>query len=120
MTYDKRRPGTEYFDTIVIGGGQTGLTVGYELVQRGVNFVILDANERVGDAWRKRWDSLLLFTPARYNGLPGMKFPAKADQYISKDELATYLETYAEVNDCLLYTSDAADDLTRVDLGGRR
>ncbi|MDH3464283.1 MAG: NAD(P)/FAD-dependent oxidoreductase [Acidimicrobiia bacterium] len=96
MTYEPR---TEYFDTIVIGGGQTGLTVGYELAQRGVDFVILDANERVGDAWRKRWDSLLLFTPARYNGLPGMKFPGKADQYISKDEVATYLEMYAEVND---------------------
>jgi putative flavoprotein involved in K+ transport len=99
VTYDQPEPRTGYFDTIVIGGGQTGLTVGYELAQRGVDFVILDANERVGDAWRKRWDSLLLFTPARYNGLPGMKFPAKADQYISKDELATYLETYAEVND---------------------
>lgn len=99
MTYEQREPRTEYVDTIVIGGGQTGLTVGYELAQRGVDFVILDANERVGDAWRKRWDSLLLFTPARYNGLPGMRFPAKADQYISKDELATFLERYAEVND---------------------
>jgi putative flavoprotein involved in K+ transport len=105
MSPDKRRPGTEYFDTIVIGGGQTGLTVGYELAQRGVDFVILDANGRVGDAWRKRWDSLLLFTPARYNGLPGMKFPAKAGQYISKDEIATYLETYAEVNDLPVHSS---------------
>ena len=84
------------FDTIVIGGGQTGLTVGYELAQRGIDFVILDANARVGDAWRKRWDSLLLFTPARYCGLPGMKFPAKGDAYITKDEIADYLETYAE------------------------
>ncbi|MCJ7779455.1 MAG: NAD(P)-binding protein, partial [Acidimicrobiia bacterium] len=91
MTYEQREPRTEYVDTIVIGGGQTGLTVGYELAQRKVDFVILDANERVGDAWRKRWDSLLLFTPARYNGLPGMRFPAKADQYVSKDELATFL-----------------------------
>ncbi len=89
----------EHFDTIVIGGGQTGLTVGYELEQRGVDFVILDANDRVGDAWRKRWDSLLLFTPARYNGLPGMPFPAKGDTFVTKDELATYLETYAEAND---------------------
>ena len=99
MTHVRRETPTGYFDTIVVGGGQTGLTVGYELAQRGVDFVILDANERVGDAWRKRWDSLLLFTPARYNGLPGMKFPAKADQYITKDELAEYLETYAEAND---------------------
>jgi putative flavoprotein involved in K+ transport len=88
-----------YYDTIVIGGGQTGLTVGYNLAQRGVDFVILDANERVGDAWRKRWDSLLLFTPARYNGLPGMPFPAKADAFVTKDEVAAYLEAYAEAND---------------------
>jgi putative flavoprotein involved in K+ transport len=99
MTDASHEPRTEYFDTIVIGGGQTGLTVGYELAQRDVDFVILDANERVGDAWRKRWDSLLLFTPARYNGLPGMPFPAKGDTFITKDEIATYLERYAAVND---------------------
>lgn len=92
-------PGNGYTDTIVIGGGQTGLTVGYNLAQRGVDFVILDANERVGDAWRKRWDSLLLFTPARYNGLPGMPFPSKADAFVTKDEVAAYLEAYAELND---------------------
>jgi putative flavoprotein involved in K+ transport len=90
---------TDYFDTIVIGGGQTGLTVGYELKQRGVEFVILDASERVGDPWRKRWDSLRLFTPAGYAGLPGMPFPAKADEYVDKDAVAEYLERYAEAND---------------------
>ncbi len=99
MTREQREPTTTYADTIVIGGGQTGLTVGYELAKRKVDFVILDASERVGDAWRKRWDSLLLFTPARYNGLPGKTFPAKGDQYITKDELAAYLESYAEEND---------------------
>lgn len=99
MTDTLHQPGNEYFDTIVIGGGQTGLTVGYELAQRGVDFVILDANGRVGDAWRKRWDSLLLFTPARYNGLPGMPFPAKGDTFVTKDEVADYLEAYAEAND---------------------
>ena len=99
MNHEEQEPETTYVDTIVIGGGQTGLTVGYELAKRRIDFVILDANERVGDAWRKRWDSLLLFTPARYNGLPGMKFPAKGDQYVTKDEIATYLETYAEEND---------------------
>ena len=61
---------------VVVGGGQAGLAVGYHLARRGLRFVILDANERVGDAWRKRWDSLRLFTPARYDGLPGMPFPA--------------------------------------------
>src|SRR5690242_19899431 len=62
----------ERFDVIVIGGGQAGLSVGYYLAQSGLRFVILDASERVGDAWRKRWDSLRLFTPAKLDGLAGM------------------------------------------------
>ena len=64
------------FDVIVIGGGQAGLSVGYHLSRRGLRFVILDGQARIGDAWRKRWDSLRLFTPARYDGLDGMPFPA--------------------------------------------
>ncbi|HEX3328094.1 MAG TPA: NAD(P)-binding protein, partial [Actinomycetota bacterium] len=64
-------------ETVVIGGGQSGLSVGYYLAKAGRQFVILDASERTGDAWRHRWDSLLLFTPARFNALPGMPFPAR-------------------------------------------
>ena len=64
--------------TVVIGGSQAGLAVGYHLRQQGLPFVILDDNERIGDAWRKRWDSLHLFTPGRYNNLPGMPFPGTA------------------------------------------
>jgi cation diffusion facilitator CzcD-associated flavoprotein CzcO len=60
----------------VIGGGQAGLGIGYYLKQQGRHFVILDANERIGDSWRKRWDSLRLFTPARFDGFPGMHFPS--------------------------------------------
>src|SRR5687768_8693768 len=82
--------------TVVIGGSQAGLAVGYYLKQRGLPFVILDENERVGDAWRKRWDSLRLFTPARFNGLPGMPFDAPKWSFPTKDEMADYLETYAE------------------------
>ena len=63
--------------TVVIGGSQAGLAVGYHLRQQGLPFVILDDNERIGDAWRKRWDSLHLFTPGRYNDLPGMPFPGR-------------------------------------------
>jgi len=85
----------EQFDTIVIGAGQTGLMVGYELSRSGVDYVVLDANERVGDAWRKRWDSLRLFTPAWMNGLPGLPFPAHGADYVSKDQVADYLEGYA-------------------------
>lgn len=83
--------------TIVVGGGQAGLTLGHELKARGVDFVILDASERVGDAWRSRWDSLRLFTPAHMNGLPGMPFPADGNDFVGKNDVADFLEKYARV-----------------------
>lgn len=79
-------------ETVVIGGSQAGLAVGYHLQRHGLPFVIVDENGRVGDAWRNRWDSLRLFTPARYDGLPGMPFPGSSSAYPSKDEVADYLE----------------------------
>ena len=85
---------TEPFDTVVIGGGQAGLATGYYLKQQGCDFVILDASERIGDAWRSRCDSLRLFTPAPFDGLVGMPFPA-GDRFPTKDAMADYLETYA-------------------------
>jgi putative flavoprotein involved in K+ transport len=85
----------EGFDVIVIGGGQAGLSVGYHLARTGARFVILDANERIGDSWRKRWDSLRLFTPAKFDGLDGMPFPAPRNDFPTKDEMANYLEAYA-------------------------
>src|SRR5436190_8487800 len=81
--------------TIVIGGGQAGLTAGYHLAKRGLPFLILDANAHIGDAWRLRWDSLRLFTPARYAGLPGMRFPAPGDSFPNKQQVADYLVEYA-------------------------
>jgi putative flavoprotein involved in K+ transport len=86
----------ERFDVIVIGAGQAGLSVGYYLAQAGVRFTILDANQRIGDSWRKRWDSLRLFTPAKLDGLNGMAFPALGNSFPTKDEMADYLEAYAE------------------------
>jgi putative flavoprotein involved in K+ transport len=83
------------YETIVIGGGQAGLSVGYHLAKQDQRFVILDENERVGDSWRKRWDSLRLFTPARFNGLPGMPFDAPKWSFPTKDEMGDYLEAYA-------------------------
>jgi len=83
-------------DTLVIGGGQAGLVIGHGLAQHGVDFVILDASERIGEAWRNRWDSLRLFTQARMNGLPGMAFPAPGGEFVGKDAVADFLETYAE------------------------
>jgi putative flavoprotein involved in K+ transport len=82
--------------TIVIGGGQAGLAVGYYLAKRRLSFQILDANRRIGDAWRNRWDSLRLFTPARYSGLPGMRFPARGDTFPTKQQMANYLVHYAQ------------------------
>ena len=70
--------GPERVETVVIGAGQAGLATSYHLARRGRQFVILDANQRIGDPWRTRWDSLRLFTPARYDGLPGWPFPAPA------------------------------------------
>jgi putative flavoprotein involved in K+ transport len=85
----------ERFDAIVIGGGQAGLSTGYYLKQLGLRFVILDASARTGDSWRARWDTLRLFTPARYDGLDGMPFPGPPDAFPTKDEMADYLESYA-------------------------
>ena len=85
----------ERVQTVVIGGGQAGLSVGYHLARRGLPFVILDANERTGDSWRNRWDSLRLFTPARFNGLDGLPFPATPDEFPTKNQMGDYLEAYA-------------------------
>lgn len=86
---------TASYDTIIIGGGQAGLATGYYLRQQERSFVILDANDRIGDSWRQRWDSLQLFTPARHNALPGMPFPAHPHTFPTKDEMADYLEAYS-------------------------
>ena len=86
----------ERFDVAVIGGGQAGLATGYHLAQRGFEFAILDAGERIGESWRQRWDSLRLFTPAREDALPGMPFTAEPSSFPTKDEMAAYLEAYAE------------------------
>jgi putative flavoprotein involved in K+ transport len=85
----------EELDTAIIGGGQAGLAVAYHLKQQGRSPVILDMNERVGDSWRTRWDSLRLFTPAKHDGLPGWRFPAPRWSYPTKDEMADYMEAYA-------------------------
>jgi putative flavoprotein involved in K+ transport len=87
--------GQERTDTLIIGGGQAGLAVGYHLSRAGVPFLIVDANERTGDSWRHRWDSLRLFTPNRFNSLPGLKIPGEDWGFPTKDELADYLESYA-------------------------
>ena len=85
----------EQIDTVVIGAGQAGLSAGYHLSKRGIPFVILDADARIGDHWRDRWDSLKLYSPARYDALPGRRFPAPSSHWPTGREMGDYLETYA-------------------------
>ncbi len=87
---------TQRIETLVIGAGQAGLSVGHFLAKNKCSFLILDANQRVGDAWRNRWDSLRLFTPARFDGLAGMPFPGDGNSFPTKDQMADYLESYAK------------------------
>ena len=83
------------FDVAVIGGGQAGLAMGYFLAKEGRHFTILEGADSIGAAWRTRWDSLVLFTPRRYDGLPGLPFPGDPDGYPGRDEVISYLERYA-------------------------
>ena len=86
----------EHVEVLVIGAGQAGLAVGWHLREQGVrSFLLLDAGPEVGHVWRTRWDSLRLFTPAEYDGLPGMPFPAPTGTYPTKDHVADYLRGYA-------------------------
>jgi putative flavoprotein involved in K+ transport len=110
-------PGTRSFDVVVVGGSQAGLAVGYYLAQRGMGSVILDAGPDVGHVWRSRWDSLTLFTPAQYSGLPGMAFPSSKDEYPSKDDVAAYLETYASTFDLPVRLGARVTSLSRRDEG---
>lgn len=116
----------ERFETLVIGGGQAGLAAGKALADRNIEFVILDAGARVGDVWRERWDSLRLFTPARFSALPGMVFPAPPDHFPDKDEVADYLERYAERFELPIRLGTRVASLTRrgdhfvADCGGVR
>jgi putative flavoprotein involved in K+ transport len=105
----------EHFDVIVIGGGQAGLSVGYYLRRRGLRFVILDGSERIGDVWRRRWDSLRLFTPAKLDGLVGMKFPAAPNSFPTKDQMADYLEAYAARFELPVRTRARVERLSRRD-----
>jgi putative flavoprotein involved in K+ transport len=103
----------ERVQTVIIGGGQAGLSVGYHLERRGLPFVILEANQRIGDAWRTRWDSLRLFTPARYDGIAGLPFPARQHAFPTKDEMADYLEGYAARFKLPVRTGVKVDRLSR-------
>ena len=86
---------SQYIETLIVGAGQAGLSTGYHLRRLDRSFLIVDGGERVGDNWRHQWDTLRLYTPAKYDGLPGMPFPGDKWAFPQKDEVADYLESYA-------------------------
>jgi putative flavoprotein involved in K+ transport len=104
---------SEYFETVVIGAGQAGLSVGHHLARHNRSFVILEANDRVGDNWRQRFDSLRLYSPARFSGLPGWPMPLDRWAYPTKDEMADYLEAYARRFELPVITGAGVDSLRR-------
>jgi putative flavoprotein involved in K+ transport len=108
---------TERYNTIVVGAGQAGLSVGYELQKRDDDFLILDGAARVGESWSRRWDSLRLFTSARHSSLPGMEFPASPLHFPSKDDVAAYMERYASTFDLPIRLNTRVSSLTA--FGGR-
>lgn len=110
-------PSVESFRTIIIGGGQAGLAAAYYLTQAKDDFVVLDADTEIGAAWRQRWDSLRLFTPSKFNGLPGMPYPAADFYFPTKDEVVAYLRQYVEKFQIPIRLNTKVESLTRS--GGR-
>ena len=102
----------ERFDVAIVGAGQAGLAMGHALARQGRRFVILEAAESVGAAWRGRWDSLVLFTPRRY-ALPGLAFPGEPDGYATRDEVIAYLESYAAKFELPVELNSEVRSLTR-------
>jgi putative flavoprotein involved in K+ transport len=105
----------EHFDVAVVGGGQAGLAMGYFLARQGRRFVILEAADTIGAAWRSRWDSLVLFTPRRYSALAGLAFPGDPGGYPTRDEVIAYLEQYAASFELPIELNSSARSLTAKD-----
>lgn len=107
------------FDVIVIGAGQAGLSIGYYLSQASLSYVLIDSNKRVGDSWRNRYDSLVLFTPRSYSDLPGLPFPGDRNGVPTKDEVADYLEMYAQNFSIPIYQNTTVEKLEKTPTGFR-
>jgi putative flavoprotein involved in K+ transport len=112
---EEKNVSSERLDVVVIGAGQAGLAIGYFLTREGRKFVILDGADSIGAAWRNRWDSLVLFTPRRYDSLPGLVFPGEPDGYPTRDEVIAYLERYATTFELPIELGSAVRSLTRRD-----
>jgi putative flavoprotein involved in K+ transport len=96
------------YETVVIGGGQSGLAAGHHLARRGIDFVVLEAGDRIGDVWRSRWESLRLYSPAKYDTLPGMRFGLPGHHFPTAREMGDYLEAYAEAQKLPIRTGVSA------------
>jgi len=99
---------------VIIGGGQAGLAAAWHLTRRGMRPVVLEASSRLGESWRSRWDSLRLFSPAQYDALPGMPFPAGTDTYPAKDPVGDYLERYAAESGLVVRLNSRVTGLSRL------
>ncbi len=82
------------YDVVIVGAGQAGIAMGYYLKQSGISFVMVDDYSKIGDVWRNRYDSLVLFTPRNYSALPGLEMKGSSNGFPTKDEMADYLEAY--------------------------
>ncbi|MEK4010214.1 flavin-containing monooxygenase [Peribacillus sp. FSL M8-0224] len=85
-----------HFDSIVIGAGQAGLASAYHLQKQGLTYLVLETDNQIAGSWSKYYDSLKLFSPARYSSLPKLRFPGDSSRYPSKDEVISYLNEYAK------------------------
>ena len=112
MTADRAR-----HEVVVIGAGQAGMAIGHFLARQGRRFVMLEAAGSLAASWRDRWDSLVLFTPRRYDALPGLAFPGDPDGYPTRDEVVAYLERYAAVFDLPIELNSAVRSLSSHDGG---
>ncbi|RCG27066.1 hypothetical protein DQ384_27780 [Sphaerisporangium album] len=109
----------ERTEVIVVGGGQSGLVAGYFLKKAGIPFLVLDEEPRLGEDWRRRWDSLELFTIAQYCALPGLRFPGRKNHFPGKDEMADYIRSYAREFDLPVRLDTKVTSLERTDGGYR-
>ena len=116
-TMETGGPGDRPLDALVVGASQAGLAMAWHLARQGLRFAVLEAGPEIGHAWRSRWDSLTLFTPAQYDALPGMPFPAPADTYPTKDPVAGYLQAYASAFELPVRLNARVTSLSRTEGG---
>ncbi|MET3697896.1 putative flavoprotein involved in K+ transport [Bacillus oleivorans] len=107
----------DQIDVVVVGAGQAGIAMGYYLKQTGLSFVLLDANKKIGESWRQRYDSLVLFTPRAYSSLPGLPMTGDQEGFPAKDEVASYLEEYVDHFDLPVMLNTKVNTVSKSDFG---